>query len=113
MRLFESRVLEKLVRKKRGNKQLTEAINELIKTIKESFWNDPIELISSRPDADCVHSEGFYFFDIKIYRTMVMIEFEEDKATIVWAGSHQEYEKTFQNNKKVIEKWLREQNWIQ
>ena len=112
MKLYEIRILEKLKRKNQGNYQLRKAIDELIDTIEKESWNDPLELVNSRPDADCVHSEGFYFFNIKIHRTMIMIEFEEDKATIVWAGSHKDYEKTFQNNKVVIEKWLREKNWI-
>jgi len=41
-----------------------------------------------------------------------MIDFEGDKAIVVWAGSHDQYEKTFQNNRTVIEKWLRDKNWI-
>jgi hypothetical protein len=43
---------------------------------------------------------------------MIMVEFEQDRAIIVWAGSHNQYEKTFRNNKSVIEKWLRDNNWI-
>lgn len=43
-----------------------------------------------------------------------MIEFDDDgEATIVWAGTHQEYEKTFKNNKSTIEKWLRKNNYIE
>lgn len=112
MKLYEIRILEKLKRKNRGNSQLKQAIDELIQTIEHKKWTNPIELIESRPDADCVHSEGFYFFNIKIHRTMILIEFEESQATIVWAGSHQDYEKTFKNNKTVIEKWLSDKNWI-
>ncbi len=112
MKLYERRILEKLKRKNRGNSQLKKAIDELIQSIENEKWRNPIELIKSRPDADCVHSEGFYFFNIKIHRTMILIEFEENQATIVWAGSHQDYEKTFQNNKTVIEKWLSDKNWI-
>lgn len=112
MKLYERRILEKLKKKNRGNYQLKKAVDDLIDTIEMASWNNPIELINSRPDADCVNSEGFYFFNIKVHRTMIMIEFEDDKATIVWAGSHQDYEKTFQNNKTVIEKWLREKSWI-
>lgn len=41
-----------------------------------------------------------------------MIELEEGEATFVWAGTHQEYEKTFKNNKATIEKWLRNKNYI-
>jgi mRNA interferase HigB len=42
-----------------------------------------------------------------------MIEFEEDgEMTVVWAGSHDDYEKTFKNNRNVIKKWLRDNEWI-
>ncbi len=112
MKLYGIRILEKLKRKKRGNKQLARAINELVASIETESWNDPLELAKSRPDADCVHSKGFYFFNIRIHRTMIMIEFEDNIATVVWAGSHKEYEKTFKNNRDVIEKWLRDKNWI-
>lgn len=112
MKLFEKRILEKLKKKNRGDNQLTKAIDDLINDIEKESWKKPIELIKTRPDADCVHSDGFYFFNIKIHRTMIMIEFEQDKAIVVWAGSHNQYEKTFQNNRNVIEKWLRDKNWI-
>jgi hypothetical protein len=67
-----------------------------------------------RNDADCVHNDGFYFFDIHIHRTLILIELNEDgEATIVWAGSHQEYEEIFKNNKLVVEKWLRKKGYIE
>lgn len=66
-----------------------------------------------RTDADCVHNDGFYFFDINIHRILILIEFDDDgEATILWAGSHQEYELTFKNNKSTIEKWLRKNGYI-
>jgi len=43
---------------------------------------------------------------------MILIEFEDDWATIIWAGSHKDYEKTFRNNKTFIGKWLRDKNWV-
>jgi mRNA interferase HigB len=95
VKIYGIRIFEKLKRKNRGNKRLLKAINELIETLEKESWNDPLELVKSRPDADCVHSEGFYFFNIKIHRTMILIEFEENKATIVWAGSHNDYELKF------------------
>jgi hypothetical protein len=61
-----------------------------------------------------VHSQGFYFFKIHVHRTMILIEIEpEGEATIVWAGSHQDYEYVFKNNKNTIEKWLRSNEWIE
>lgn len=70
-------------------------------------------MIKTRPDADCVYGGEFYFLNISIHRTLVLIEFEGNgDATIVWAGSHDDYELTFKNNRNVIKKWLRDNNWI-
>jgi hypothetical protein len=61
-----------------------------------------------------VHVDGFYFFDIHIHRTLILVEIDEEgEATIVWAGTHQEYETTFKNNKSTIEKWLRKNGYIE
>jgi len=59
-----------------------------------------------------VHSDGFYFFDLYIHRTMILIVFEDKDATVIWTGSHKEYDNTFKGNKTTIEKWLRAQNLI-
>ena len=54
-----------------------------------------------------------FLCNINIHRTLILIEFEENgEATIVWAGSHDDYEMTFKNNRNVIKKWLRDINWI-
>lgn len=67
-----------------------------------------------RKDADLVHNNGFYFFNINIHRTMILIEFDEEgEATVIWEGTHQEYETTFKNNKATIEKWLRSGGYIE
>ena len=106
-------ILVKLVRKNRGNSKLVKAIQQLILEIEDSNWQTPHDLTENRPDADCVYGGEFYFFNINIHRTLIMIEFEESgDATIVWAGSHDDYELTFKNNRKVIKKWLRDNNWI-
>lgn len=112
MRLTNKKVLEKLKRKNRGNATLSKAIDRLIKDIHENNWKDQNELNKIRPDADNVHSDGFYFFNINIHRTMILIEFEDSEATVVWAGTHQEYELIFKNNKNTIKKWLKYNNWI-
>ncbi len=53
------------------------------------------------------------FFNIDVHRTLILIEFDEGgEMTIVWAGSRDDYEKTFKNNKNVIKKWLRDREWI-
>ncbi len=68
----------------------------LISDIEGSDWKNPLDLTEKRPDADCVFGGEFYFFNINIHRTLIMIEFEENgEATIVWAGSHDDYELTF------------------
>lgn len=95
-----------------GNVSLCNDINLLIADL-EQFNPAKQRIQDIRPDADCVHSEGFYFFDIHIHRTFVMLEFEESgEATIIWVGSHADYERTFKNNKASIEKWLRSKNYI-
>lgn len=87
---------------------MTKAIDKLIKDIDENDWKNQIDLNKTRTDADNVHSDGFYFFDINIHRTMILIEFQDGEATVVWAGTHQEYETTFKNNRNTIKKWFME-----
>ena len=112
MRLINKKVLEKFKRKNRGNISLSEAIDGLIKDIEVNHWRNQTELNHARPDADCVHNDGFYFFNLNIHRTMVFVEFNDDEATIVWVGNHQEYDATFKNNKSTIKKWLSSGDWI-
>ena len=113
MRLIGKRSLEKLKRKNRGNIKLHNDINDLIKDIEDNNWDNVLELKKTRADADCVHNEGFYFFNISVHRTMILIEFEDDEASVVWVGDHQEYVSTFRNNKKTIKHWLKSHNWIE
>lgn len=112
MELLSKHKLIKLKKKNRGNKKLISAIDKLISDIESAQWTKMTEIKETRPDADCVHSDGFYFFDINIHRTMILIIFEDDEATVVWTGSHDEYDKTFKGNKNTIEKWLRNQKLI-
>ena len=87
-------------------------IDRLVEDIHFGSWSDQSELVSTRKDADKVHSDGFYFFDISAHRTMILIEFTDKEATVVWAGTHQEYEAVFKNNRNVIRKWLKVNGWI-
>lgn len=98
--------------KNKGNTKLNKAIDSLIVDIEKANWRTKNEIVAERPDADCVHSEGFYFFNINIHRTMILIVFEENEATIIWTGSHDDYDLTFKGNKKTIENWLRKQGLI-
>ena len=112
MELLQKSKLLKLKRKNRGNTKLINAIDNLISEIESANWTKKTDIKMSRPDADCVHSDGFYFFDINIHRTMILIVFEDNEATVIWTGSHDEYNKTFRGNKTTIEKWLRNQKMI-
>ncbi len=113
MRIINKHILGKLIRKNRGNSKLVKAVQQLISDIEDNNWKNPLDITGSRTDADCVYGGEFYFFNINIHRTLIMIEFEENgEATIVWAGSHDDYELTFKNNRNVIKKWLRDNNWI-
>jgi mRNA-degrading endonuclease HigB of HigAB toxin-antitoxin module len=111
--------LLKLKRKNLGNTILVKAIDAIIEDIEKGSWKSRQEVKDARPDADCVHNDGFYFFNISVHRTMILIELEleeeddENQATVIWVGSHDEYEGTFKNNKGTIEKWLRSQGHIQ
>ena len=113
MNLVNRSLLERLKRKNRGNAKLIKAVDKLIDDIQVNIWNSPIKLKETRPDADCVHSDGFYFFNLNVHRTMILIEFDETKrARVIWTGSHQDYDKTFKNNKNTIKKWLKDNGWI-
>ena len=92
---------------------MVKAIDKLINDIQVNFWDSPTELKETRLDADCVHSDGFYFFNLNVHRTMILIEFDENKrARVIWTGSHQDYDKIFKNNKNTIKKWLKDNGWI-
>ena len=113
MDILNRKLLEKLKRKNKGNVPLISAIELLINDLETNEFKNQTELFTVRPDADCVHSDGFYFLDINIHRTLILIEFEENgDITIVWRGSHDEYENTFKNNKNTIRKWLKDREWI-
>jgi len=75
-----------------------DAIDKLILDIENAEWSKKTDIKKIRPDADCVHSDGFYFFDIHIHRTLVLILFDQDEAIIIWAGTHDEYDSTFKGN---------------
>lgn len=113
MEILGIKLVEKLKRKNKGNSFLISEIDNLISVLEKHQFKNQLELTEILPDADCVHKDGFYFFNINIHRTLILIEFEEDgEATIVWCGSHSEYENTFKNNKNTIKKWLKNKGWI-
>lgn len=113
MRLIGKSKLLKIKKKNIGNKKLCKEIDSLISDL-ENF--DPsVDILNIiRTDADCVHNDGFYFFNIGIHRTLILIELDENgEGSIVWVGTHQEYDKIFKNNKDTIEKWLRKYSYIE
>lgn len=113
MRLIAKNKLEKLKRKNKGNILLSRAIEKLIEDIEQNDWKTQKEIKECRKDADCVHNDGFYFFNVAIHRTMILFEFTEySEATVVWAGNHSEYESVFKNNKNTIRSWLSTNGWI-
>lgn len=112
MELLRINKLKKLKNKNRGNIKLIKAIDKLTSDIENAKWTKQTDIKETRPDADCVHSNGFYFFDLNVHRTMILVVFEDNEATVIWTGTHDEYDKTFKGNKKTIEKWLRIQKLI-
>lgn len=112
MELLRKFKLVKLKAKNRGNTQLIKAVDQLISDIENANWTKQTEIKEARRDADCVHSDGFFFFDINIHRTMILIVFEDNEATVIWTGSHDEYDANFKGNKATIEKWLRSKKLI-
>lgn len=112
MRIVGKKIILKLKKKNIGNIKLCSEIDRLVADL-ERFNPKESKITDIRSDADKVHGEGFYFFDINIHRTLILIEFDDEgEATIVWAGSHQEYDSTFKHNKSTIEKWLRSKGYI-
>lgn len=113
MRVLGKKTILKLKKKNIGNRKLCDEVDKLLKDL-EKFNPKQSVLTEVRKDADCVHSDGFYFFNINIHRTLILIELDDDgDATIIWTGTHQEYERVFKNNKSTIEKWLRDKSYIE
>jgi hypothetical protein len=113
MIIQDRRILEKLIAKNLGNKRLAHAVDQLIADLESASTDRIEELIKARKDADRVHSKGFYFFNLHIHRTLIFIQLVENQATIVWAGTHEEYIKTFKNNTNSIEKWLKAKDLLE
>lgn len=100
------------MKRNKGNAKLRAEIDKLISTLEMANWSKPEHIKKERPDADRVHPDGFYFFNLSADRTMILIELDEGEASIVWCGNHKEYSSTFKNNRSTIRKWLQSKNWI-
>lgn len=111
--MLNKKLLKKLLNKKKGDKALSKTIFKLVQDFEDNNIETVEDLLSIRPDADKVHADGFYFFNMKDSRTMIMIVSEDDQAAILWCDSHDKYELTFKNNKSTIKKWLKNKNYIE
>ena len=113
MRILGKKIILKVKKKNIGNNKLCAEIDKLITDL-EKFNPSEKNLIEVRSDADCVHGDGFYFFDIHIHRTLLLIELDDEgEATTVWAGTHKEYEVTLKNNKSTVETRLRKKGYVE
>jgi hypothetical protein len=124
MELLGKHHFVKLKKKQQGNAKLVKAIDKLITDIERATGVNDLLAIRVK-DADSVHGDEFSFFDINIHRTLVQLErdaFDEDErededdksldlATIEWVGSHDKYDRMF-NNRDVITKWLKNNGLI-
>ncbi|MDR7212568.1 hypothetical protein [Flavobacterium piscis] len=66
MRIIGKKTILKIKKKNIGNKKLCIEIDKLITDL-EKFNPNEENINDIRNDADCVHSDGFYFFDIHIH----------------------------------------------
>lgn len=112
MILLGKRILLKYEKKNLGNRVLSKAISKLINDFEKSEIKSYNELVKLRPDADKIHPDGFYFFNLDNHRTMILVEFSNDDASIIWCGNHKDYQSTFKNNKNTIKKWLKAKNLV-
>lgn len=113
MRITGKKILTKLKLKQKGNLKLSESIDLIISDLENNKFTSFEALKKIRKDVDKVHSDGFYFFNLNVHRTLILLEMDEyGEATIVWAGTHLEYENIFKNNKDTIAKWLKKNGWI-
>jgi len=107
MKLLNQKLLLKHLSKNKGNKLLKQAIYKLVNDFESNRILNEEDLKRIRPDADRVHSDGYYFLNIKDSRTMVLIIFDEEESMVIWCGNHDKYQSIFRNNKNTIKKWLK------
>lgn len=112
MNVIGKDVLIKLRSKNRSNTRLVQAIDQLMTDLNNDSATSAEQFLETRKDADKVHNKGFYFFNLHIHRTLLLIDVMDNEATVVWAGTHEDYKAIFKNNKDTIEKWLRARCWI-
>ena len=112
MELLGKHILSKLKKKNRGNTTLSDAIDRLVSDLESTKVQSDADFRAIRSDAEKVQKTGFYFLDIHIHRVLLLLDIKDDEASILWAGTHSEYERIFKNNKNSIEKWLRNKDLL-
>jgi mRNA-degrading endonuclease HigB of HigAB toxin-antitoxin module len=88
------------------DKNLLNEFNKCITAIEKSVWKNGQDVKNTFNDVDHI-GENIYIFNIKSSRSLLLIYFDENEIEIVWAGSHNNYEKLFKNNKSAILKYLK------
>ncbi len=56
-----------------GKSKLGQAIDELISDLENESCTNQIQLRKIRQDADLVHNDGFYIFNLHIHRVLILI----------------------------------------
>ncbi|MCF2488198.1 type II toxin-antitoxin system HigB family toxin [Dyadobacter sp. CY347] len=112
MKLLGKHILSKLKKKNRGNTKLSDEIDRLVSDLESTRVQSDADFRAIRSDAEKVQNSGFYFLDIHIHRALLLLVIKDDEASIVWVGTHSEYERIFKNNKNSIEKWLRNKDLL-
>lgn len=74
MRVTGKKILAKLKLKQRGNTTLFQEIDSLVHDLENNEFNSFEELKKIRNDADKVHNDGFYFFNIHIHLTLILMK---------------------------------------
>jgi len=113
MEVIGKKIILKIRAKKKGNIKLLRAVDQLIKELESLQIASFDDLKGIKGHFEKVHNDGFYFVDLHIHRALLLIKISENEAKVIWVGDHDEYVRTFKNNKNSIEKWLKSNNLLQ
>ena len=106
MELIDLKILNKHLSKNKGNLRLRRDVDKLKILLRDNNFNSYQELKKVRKDADNVHEEVAFFFNIHSHRILVQIDFEHYKAIILWVRNHNRYDRFFSGGKRAIKKLL-------
>lgn len=136
MRLKGNDQLIKHSKKNKGNVPLRKRLEKLRELIKTSYYRNYFEmeagLMQFRPDK--VYEDTVCFIDLtNNNRILAQIDYSsltdedlkgidsldedylyenEGEIFILWVNDHDSYEKTFNNSKKDVQKWLKSHDYI-